>query len=342
MARTRKNPDDHKLPPRVYKNKYSYYYKPTSKECLTLGPVAMPISALWREYEALIAEQSEAMTFEKLWFSFLKSAYYLELKPRTQKDYLQHQKKLITAFGKVKADNIKPEHIRMFMDKRGLSSKTQANHEMSSMSRVYRWGYERGMVKANPCQGVSKFKSVDRDRYITDKEYVAIYECADVVVRCAMEIAYLCGARIGDILAMKWSQVSDEGIFIRQGKNSVKQIKQWTERLKIAIESAKTFSQPNNANAFIIMGSHGAGFTNRGFTKRWDTARSLAEAKLGYELNCTFHDLKAKAISDFEGSSRDKQLFSGHKTESQVLVYDRKTKVTPSLDKPPIKAKYSK
>ncbi|WP_267911631.1 hypothetical protein, partial [Citrobacter cronae] len=27
---------------------------------------------------------------------------------------------------------------------------------------------------------------------------------------------------------------------------------------------------------------------------------------------------------DYEVSSKDKQLFSGHKTESQVVVYDRK------------------
>ncbi|EBY2035096.1 integrase, partial [Salmonella enterica subsp. enterica serovar Tennessee] len=44
--------------------------------------------------------------------------------------------------------------------------------------------------------------------------------------------------------------------------------------------------------------------------------------------------IKAKAISDYEGSSRDKQLFSGHRTESQVLTYDRKVKITPSLDAP--------
>jgi len=48
----------------------------------------------------------------------------------------------------------------------------------------------------------------------------------------------------------------------------------------------------------------------------------------------TFHDVKAKAISDYQGSSNDKQLFSGHKKESQVLVYDRKIKVSPSLDRP--------
>ncbi len=342
MTRRRKNPEDNKLPPRVYKNKYSYYYKPTSKECITIGPVTMPISQLWAKYEALLSEQANVMSFSRLWDMFLKSAYYLELKPRTQKDYLQHQKKLLVVFGKVQADKIKPEDVRKFMDRRGLQSKTQANHEMSSMSRVYRWGYERGYVKGNPCQGVSKFKSEARDRYITDKEYEAIYLVADNVVRVAMEIAYLCAARLSDVLGLKWKQVADEGIFIQQGKTGTKQIKLWTPRLRQAVELAHSFSTPNNPESCVLLGNHGSGFTKRGFSNRWETARQKASLSLGYALDCTFHDLKAKGISDYEGSSRDKQLFSGHKTESQVLVYDRKIKRSPTLDRPSLTGSNSK
>lgn len=33
-------------------------------------------------------------------------------------------------------------------------------------------------------------------------------------------------------------------------------------------------------------------------------------------MDFTFHDIKAKAISDVAGSSRDKQRISGHKTEA--------------------------
>ncbi len=43
------------------------------------------------------------------------------------------------------------------------------------MSRVFKWGYERGYVRGNPCAGVSKFSVKARDVYITDAEYLAIY-----------------------------------------------------------------------------------------------------------------------------------------------------------------------
>ncbi|WP_334470915.1 hypothetical protein [Arsenophonus sp. PmNCSU2021_1] len=51
----------------------------------------------------------------------------MELSKDTQNDYQKYSKKVIPVFGKMKPDNIKPEHIRKYMDKRGLKSRTQAN-----------------------------------------------------------------------------------------------------------------------------------------------------------------------------------------------------------------------
>lgn len=343
MGRKRLNPEHNKLPNRVYSNGYSYVWKPTSSESITLTPIKDGIAAVWKKYEEVVNSARKPITFSQLWEKFIGSAYFIELKPRTQQDYMQHQKKLFAVFGKMKADSIKPQHVREFMDKRGLQSKTQANHEMASMSRVYRWGYERGYVKANPCSGVAKFKELKRERYITDKEYLAIYQAADDVVKVVMEIAYLCAARLSDVLGMKWQQITEQGIFIQQGKTGIKQIKAWTPRLRAAIERAKVFSTPAQSNAAVVMGKHKGHYTKSGFTNRWADARLKASSQLGYDLDCTFHDLKAKGISDYKGSTKDKQLFSGHKSESQILVYDRKVKISPTLNipLPPEEGEYS-
>ncbi|EFT1861691.1 tyrosine-type recombinase/integrase, partial [Salmonella enterica] len=160
--------------------------------------------------------------------------------------------------------------------------------------------------------------------------YQAIYLEAAPALRVGMEIAYLCAARVSDVLSLRWSQVSDEGIFIQQGKTGTKQIKAWTDRLHDAIELARTLGGVTT----VICSSKGTKYSKSGFNDLWEAARESAGIALGRKLNCTFHDLKAKGISDYEGSSKEKQLFSGHKTESQVLVYDRKVKVSPTLDRP--------
>lgn len=282
-----------------------------------------------RVYEKVIEGRKNRLMFKQLWQKFLASADFADLAPRTQKDYHAHEKYILAVFGEAEAKTIKPEHIRRYMDARGKKSRVQANHEHSSMSRVFRWSYQRGYVPGNPCVGVDKYPKPQRDRYITDEEYLAIYEHATPAVRAAMEIAYLCAARVSDVLKMDWNQIMDKGIFIQQGKTGIKQIKAWSERLHEAVDICRLWGE----NGAVIKTMYGERYLYKGFNEAWRKARNLAGNSLGRPLDCTFHDLKAKGISDYEGTGKDKQKFSGHKTESQVLVYDRKIKVSPTLNK---------
>jgi len=180
---------------------------------------------------------------------------------------------------------------------------------------------------------VRKFTLKAREVYISDEEYQAIYDEAVVAMKAAMEIAYLCAARSSDVRTLTLDQLSEAGIYIQQGKTGTKQIKAWTERLHAAVELAKTLG----GQKYLICSSKKEMYSKSGFADLWEDARSRAGEKLGRKLVCTFHDLKAKGISDYEGSSREKQIFSGHKTESQVTVYDRKVRISPTLLKPLIK-----
>ncbi|MGL5343280.1 MAG: phage integrase central domain-containing protein [Plesiomonas sp.] len=122
----------------------------------------------------------------------MQSPDFFELAAETQRDYTKYSRKVLSVFGAMPPNDIEPQHIRIYMDKRGLNSRVQANREKSFMSRVFRWGYERGFVKQNPCSGVKQFKETARKRYITDAEYMAVLNAAPPYVQVAMEIAYLC------------------------------------------------------------------------------------------------------------------------------------------------------
>lgn len=89
-------------------------------------------------------------------------------------------------------------------------------------------------------------------------------------------------------------------------------------------------------DALVLYNNDRGQFIGKTFNNRWLKAVRAVQSELGHELDYTFHVIKAKAISDFEGSNRDKQLFSGHKTESQVLIYDRKVQINPTLNRPVI------
>lgn len=331
MAGKRKNPSDAILPPRVYRGKSKYEFHPATGGSINLCPLDSPVSLIWAKYEAVLKVIEEKKNLSGLIDDFFASADYHKLGNETRKDYKKYSRKLIPVFGKMDPDSVKPQHIRQYMDKRGVAAPVQANREKAFLSRVYGWAYERGMVKGNPCKGVRQFKEEERERYVTDEEYYALYEVSPTVVKVAMELAYLCLARQGDVLAVQKTQLLQEGIFIRQGKTAAKQIKAWSERLLAAVELAKTLPLKNGiSSVYLIHQLNGRRYTRDGFNSRWQHAKEEAQKKHPHMLfDFTFHDLKAKGVSDLEGSLQEKQQISGHKTITQTARYDRKVKIVP-------------
>lgn len=331
MARTRKDPKDNHLPKRVYRGRSAYEFKHPDGRTIRLCTLDSDISVIWQNYEKLISDEKNIVTFELLAAQFIASPDYLNLSATTQKDYIKYSLKVLPVFGKMNPNNIKPEHIRKYLDKRGLKAKTQANREKTFMSRVFRWGYERGKVKGNPCSGVRQFKEIPRDRYITDQEYNALYQSSPPVIQVAMELAYLCCARQHDVLTLKKDQLMESGIYIKQGKTGKKQIKGWSDRLRKVIKMAE--SLPNKSgipSLYVIHQQNGGKYTRDGFNSRWQAAREIAiQNHPDISFDFTFHDLKAKGISDLDGTLQDKQKISGHKTITQTARYDRKIQVVP-------------
>ncbi|AHK20968.1 integrase [Yersinia similis] len=331
MSRPRKNPADNWMPPRVRKGKSAYEFRAIDGRTIRLSNFECSQADVWVAFEKLMINQKEDSTFTGLINEFLLSGDFCELASETQKDYHKYSSKIIAVFGKMSPDNIRPEHIRKYMDKRGAKSRVQANREKSFMSRVFRWGYERGKVKLNPCQGVKQFKEKVRTRYITDEEYTALYDTAPSVVKVAMELAYLCCTRQADILDMKKGQLLESGILIQQSKTGVAQIKAWIPRLHEVIRLASTLPLNRGVvSIYLLHQQSGSRFTRDSFNAHWMKAKKAATMKYPeLEFNFTFHDLKAKGISDLTGSLYDKQAISGHKNASQTARYDRKINVVP-------------
>ncbi len=71
----------------------------------------------------------------------------------------------------------------------------------------------------------------------------------------------------------------------------------------------------------------------RGFNSRWRKAKIEAQELYPHlSFDFTFHDLKAKGISDLKGNLYEKQAISGHKNVEQTARYDRKIAVVPVVD----------
>ena len=327
MGRKRSNPEDAWLPPRVYRGRSAYEWHPKSGGNIRLAPLtAKPQAVLKRYDEEVIKASTKSDSIAALFEEFFQSQTFRDLAQGTQKQYEKNARMPTKVFGKVSTKTVKPEHVRQYMDKRGETAKVTANRELAFMSRVFSWAYERGKVTSNPCKGVRRFTETARQRYITDKEYYAVLEQADDALRAIIEISYCCAARVSDVLRLTRDDIREEGLFIKQGKTGKAQIKAWSPRLRQALEIAKGAGVQSSSR--VISNDHGQPITYDAFRSRWNKAKAKAkESNQDLETDFTFHDVKAKSISDWTG---DKQQFSGHKSQSMVAIYDRKVPVVSS------------
>lgn len=111
-------PGNEWMPKGVFFRPSGYYWKPGGST-ENIAPADATKAEVWVAYEKKVEGRKNRITFTQLWRKFLASADYADLAPRTQKDYLAHEKYILAVFGDAEAKAIKPEHIRRYMDARG-------------------------------------------------------------------------------------------------------------------------------------------------------------------------------------------------------------------------------
>ena len=320
MGRPRKKAFQ-KLPKYVYVNRGRFVFidriDGVQQKAVILGKTDMSIPEVWSSYENITVRTNNTLQYivdkytASREFDELKSKYHIQ----------QAFNRILTSpvgsrtFGQIPFQSITTGTIRKYLDYRNNKS---GNREVAYLSSAWSWCYERDIVTIhNPCKGVRRIKEESRKRYITDFEYKAIYDNSSKYLQVAMELAYLCRMRVSEALDTRFKDVEPDGLNTRRVKGSNDALTLWTPRLKSVVEmglegSLKVPDMP------IVNNNKGSPVTYSALRSAWVRAIKKSGVK-----GCTFHDLKAKGVSDFEG---DKKSASGHKTEAMVAIYDRKRK----------------
>lgn len=75
-----------------------------------------------------------------------------------------------------------------YLRRRGEASKVQANREIATFSTIFNRAREWGFANVtNPCEGVRRHREEARERYVTDEEYLAVWQFADKETQDAMD-----------------------------------------------------------------------------------------------------------------------------------------------------------
>jgi integrase len=314
MGRTRQK--DKHLPEHLYrKGKRYYYYGGAGCKWIALGGDYAVAIERWRQYEQPGSSSQTDATFGQV-----AQRYQLEIlpskAPRTQRDNLAELKLILPTFRDALLSEIKPVHIRQYLDARGRVAKIRANREKALISHIWNKAREWGYTELpNPCAGIKGYREEGRDRYVEDVEYRAVYEYGDSALQDAMDLAYWTGQREADILKLAITAIKDGALWIKQGKTKK------PLRIEISGELARVIDRIKARPAKIkslalIHDAEGQPLTYGKLRYRFERARE----KAGVDFQ--FRDLRAKAATDADGLSHAQKLL-GHKSRQMTEHYTR-------------------
>lgn len=317
MGMGRKRQGNFDLPPRMHFKDGSYYHVSSMRprKWTKLHKELPKARILWATIEN--GEGNSSTLFNTRLDEYLVSKKFLALADTTRAQYEGLAIKLKEFFRGATVEAITPAHIALWMD--NYPSEIQANTGKSIISNVFRIAVRHGLVNHNPCLEIQKHHIEGRDRYITDQEYRAIWDSAEPHVRVAMDIGYLTGSRIGDILDIKKQDIAQEGIYIRQGKTKKKMLFLMSDALEELLERAYALPRPI-LWSHLICGHSGRPIRYDTFNLHW----LHATRKAGIPDNdLIFHDIRGKAATDAKALGLDYQALLGHATRAMSDKYIR-------------------
>lgn len=203
---------------------------------------------------------------------------------------------------------------------------------------------------SNPIPSIPRMKTPPRKKYATDSELRRIKHAALVgkdglrtrsgpYVCALIDMAYLTGQRVGDLLDLRWAKrsaldgngnviapyIADDGIYFEPDKTvattGAKVAITWTPKLRQLVERIKAMGRRHLTHVFTNQDAQPLKYST--FATAWWRACDRAGIKTLH-----FHDIRAKALTDTDETQgrRAASTKGAHATEKQTADYVRHRK----------------
>ena len=223
----------------------------------------------------------------------------------TRKQYEYCAVQLKEAFADFYPSQVKHGDVVDMLDQYG-DRQALANRMLTVLKLVFQWALDRGKVDANPCVSVKRYVQKPRDRLISPAEYTAIYRACPPWLQCVMDLCYLTGQRIGDVLKIEHSHLQEVGIYFEQQKTGKRLVVAWTQELRAVVDRAASLLGPSVQGRYLIAGRAG---NLRAHSNVW---RVFKDACIQAEVpDVTLHDLRAMAGTDAGITGHRSQRITG-------------------------------
>ena len=269
--------------------------------------------------------------------------------PKTRKDETARGKVIAEEFKEFRARDLESPDVTGFLEQFKDRPKT-FNLYRAQVGELMRFAMQKGWRSpgTSPVREIIPTMSTPpRDRYPTDSEVRRIKVAgiygkdgkktrSGLMLAALVDMAYLTGQRISDLLSLEWSALGREGITFKPSKTlkstGASVLIEWTPKLRDVERRLKELRKERRAfGPFVFtkqsakkgMAKVGERYTYWGASSAWRRARERA----GIE-DCRFNDMRAKALTDDEEAHgmQSARRKGAHSTEQQTSDYVRHKK----------------
>ena len=307
------------LPPYVYRRKGGllYYERRGHKSVRIMAEPGTPAFAV--EYAKILNGVQPAptgKTFKVLVRHYRDSKRYGKLAPRTRADYEKVLAWVEAKLGDKDATKLQRKDVIRARDANADAARF-ASYIVQVLRILMEHAIDLGWRQANdnPAKGVELLKADTDEREAWPVEKIEAYR-AKATGR-ALLIFELClgtGQRIGDVLKMRWDDIEDGGIKVRQGKTGARLWIPLTARLREVLDAT-----PRVGLTICAWGKNGKPTSYRGAADLVMVVRKQIGAER-YDL----HGLRYAAAAELAALGCNDELIqsvTGHQTRAMVAKY---------------------
>lgn len=272
------------LPKHVYRQRNGIYFQrrgwPSQKFQNEFGT-----PEFWAEYAGILKQRDRpsivvSRSFGALIDSYRKSPRYKNLKPRTGLDYDKHLDFFREIMGEANPAKMQRKDVIRLRDSNAEKAYF-ANYSVRVLRVLMEHCVDLGWRDSNPVRGVPELKTKKKERDPWQREMLDAYRAScdlGTRERLVMELCVGTGQRIGDVLNMRWSNIEEGAVWLRQSKTAKELWVPILPELQTALDAASRHS------VFIL--------TNERGTNRWSyRGASAAVRKVREQIGALDYDI---------------------------------------------------
>lgn len=307
MSRPREH--DIHLPRNVYLRHGTYYYV----RCGRWTPIGKTLREAMARYATMHEQPTGGMSdLIDLAMTHIRG----RVSANTAKQYeraSRHLKKWLVEFSPA---DVKPKDVAA-MKLKLAATPNWANRCISLLRQVFDFALEQQLVETNPVVAIKRLPEKKRERLLSIDEYRQIYDAAGPRLQVIMDLCVRTGQRIGDVLTIHRTDLTDEGIRFQQEKTGAKVTVAWTPELRAVVDRAKTLN--GNIRALTLLHNRRGKPPDYSTVKiQWDKARSAAGVP-----DARIHDLRAVAATWARKEGKNATALLAHSSAAQTARYLR-------------------